>query len=107
MPETTNHGVALHYETTGEGEPLLLIPGLGSDASNWPQVDKRLAERFQLVLMDNRGAGRSDSPPPPYAMADMAGDCLCVLDHLGLESAHVLGHSMGGAIALELAINHP
>lgn len=107
MPNATNRDVNLHYEVMGQGEPLLLVPGLGSDVSNWPGMDRLLAERFQVIRMDNRGAGRSDCPPPPYFVADMAADCAAVLDDLGLESAHVLGHSMGGCIALEMALELP
>ncbi|MDK2954712.1 MAG: 3-oxoadipate enol-lactonase [Desulfovibrionales bacterium] len=107
MPEAYNHGVKLHYETMGRGEPLLLVPGLGCDGGSWPVVDKMLAEKFFVVLLDNRGSGRSECPPPPYDVVEMAEDCVCVLDHLHLDAAHVLGHSLGGAVALELAASRP
>lgn len=84
-----------------------MIPGLGCDGSSWPAVDRMLAERFLVVLLDNRGSGQSDCPPSPYTVAEMAEDCLCVLDHLQLDAAHVLGHSLGGAVALELAASRP
>jgi 3-oxoadipate enol-lactonase len=85
---------------------LLLIQGLGLDRAGWGPAAGPLQRRFRLVLVDNRGSGRSGSPGP-FSVADMAGDALAVLDDAGIGAAHVLGASLGGMIAQELAVRHP
>ena len=97
----------LYYEILGEGPPLLLIAGLSGNTTGWLPVQPALAEHFTLIMFDNRGAGRSCVPPGPYTTAQMADDAVALLDHLGVERAHVLGNSMGGMIAQELALKHP
>lgn len=97
----------LYYEVHGEGKPLLLIAGLGSDSQSWLPVMDIFAEDFQTIVFDNKGSGRSDAPKPEYGIGQMADDAAMLLDHLDIQSAHVMGHSMGGYIAQELAINHP
>ena len=96
--------VGLHSDTRGAGDPLLLIAGLGCDAGVWQPVADDLSRRFRVVTFDNRGAGRSGVPAEPYGIRGMAGDAVALLDRLALRSAHVLGHSMGGYIAQELAV---
>ena len=122
-------GVELCYQTFGDpdGEPLLLVMGLGGPMTWWdPELCRMLAERgFYVVRYDNRDTGRSSglqgrvTPPalvrafagrggrPPYTLGDMADDAFGLLDHLGLDSAHVVGISMGGMIAQTMAIEHP
>lgn len=95
------------WERRGEGPPLLLIQGLGYARWGWEPVVPPLARSFELILFDNRGIGGSDSPPGPYTTAAMAGDALQVLDEAGVERAHVLGTSLGGMIAQELALAAP
>ena len=95
------------YEEQGEGFPLLLIHGLAGDHSAWtPQVEAWRG-RFRVIAPDNRGAGRSTQVDEPVSTRDMAGDMLALLDHLGVERAHVVGRSMGGAIAQHLALMAP
>jgi 3-oxoadipate enol-lactonase len=86
---------------------LVLIQGLGFDRSGWDPVAAALGRRFGLVLVDNRGVGASDVPAAPSTVADMAGDVAAVLDAAGIGTAHVLGTSLGGMVAQELAIEHP
>ncbi len=128
MPTTEVNGTTIHYEERGAGEPLLLIMGLGGQLTDWPPtlVDL-LAERFRVILFDNRDSGLSseiDVPPPgiwsslraaitgrqpkaPYQLSDMADDTAGLLDDLGIDRVQVVGVSMGGMIAQQLAIDHP
>lgn len=95
------------WERRGNGEPLLLIHGLGYARWGWEPVLPGLAERFAVILFDNRGIGESDAPPGPYTVAEMAADAVQVLDETGIERAHVIGTSLGGMIAQELALTYP
>lgn len=97
----------LAWERHGAGAPLLLIHGLGYARWGWEPVLPGLADRFDVILFDNRGIGESDAPPGPYTAADMAADAIQVLDEAGVERAHVVGTSLGGMIAQELALAHP
>jgi 3-oxoadipate enol-lactonase len=85
---------------------LLLIQGMGFDRSGWGPVRRKLRRHFRLVLVDNRGFGRSGRPVGLFAVADMAGDIVAVLDAAGISRAHVLGVSLGGMVAQELAVTH-
>jgi 3-oxoadipate enol-lactonase len=100
-------GVRLYWTEAGSGEPLLLIMGLGATHEWWRRLMPFVTPRFRTILHDNRGVGRSDVPPGPYSIADMADDAAAVLDAAGVEAAHVFGISMGGMIAQELALRHP
>jgi pimeloyl-ACP methyl ester carboxylesterase len=91
----------------GRGRPLLLILGLGADVSEYTALIDQLAARSQVIAFDNRGAGRTDKPDVPYSIELMAADALGVLDTLGVPRACVLGISLGGRIAMELALRHP
>ena len=86
---------------------LVLIQGMGLDRQGWGPVLRRLRRHFRLVLVDNRGFGQSDRPARSFAVADMAGDVVAVLDAAGIRRPHVLGASLGGMAAQELAIRHP
>jgi 3-oxoadipate enol-lactonase len=86
---------------------LVLIQGMGLDRLGWQPVLGTLGRHFRLVLPDNRGSGRSDRTPGPFTVADMAGDVVAVLDAAGIQRAHVLGASLGGMVAQELAITCP
>jgi len=86
---------------------LVLIQGMGFDRSGWEPVLPKLRRHFRLVLVDNRGCGRSDRPAGLFAVAAMAGDIVAVLDDAGIRKAHVMGASLGGMVAQELAVTHP
>lgn len=95
------------WEERGSGDPLLLIQGLGYARWSWEPVASRLARDYRVLTFDNRGIGDSDKPPGPYSAREMADDALQVLDEAGVERAHVLGASLGGMIAQELAVAAP
>jgi 3-oxoadipate enol-lactonase len=100
--------IKMYYEVHGHGEPLLLIMGFGGSVLDWGWVlPPKLVERYRIIMFDNRGAGRSDQPPGPYSIKQMADDAANLMDALGLENAYVFGASMGGMIAQELALNYP
>src|SRR6266540_653954 len=86
---------------------LVLIQGLGFDHSGWQPVIRPLQRRFRLVLIDNRGSGRSDPPPDSFTIAAMAQDVVAVLDAAHIRTAHVIGASLGGMVAQEVAEQHP
>src|ERR671913_280001 len=102
-----NGPVRIAYDVRGHGRPLVLVQGVGIGRWGWEPVADRLARRFQVITIDNRGIGASDSPPGPFTTAAMAQDVLAVLDHAGIQRASVLGTSLGGMIAQELALAHP
>ncbi len=107
----TASGIEIAYETHGDGPPLLLISGAGHDRGFWAGQLPLLASSYRCIVFDNRGTGASTMPPPGYSLADMADDAAAVLETVfqnqATERAHVMGFSMGGHIAQELALNHP
>jgi len=107
MPHIRCNDVSLRVEEVGSGPPLLLIMGLGASLETWIAQRDVFAARHRVVMFDNRGAGESECPPPPWTVPDMAADAVGVLDALGIERSHVLGVSMGGMIAQEMAIRWP
>jgi 3-oxoadipate enol-lactonase len=100
-------GVRIAFEADGAGAPLLLIHGLGYGRWGWGPIVAPLTESFRAVWFDNRGVGESDVPPGPYTASTLAEDAVAVLDALDVERAHVLGTSLGGMVAQELAVSHP
>lgn len=110
MPRATVAGSELHYERRGQGPPLLLIQGMGANGTHWGEPFLNALERdLELILYDHRGIGRS-APLPGGAgltVAALAGDALGLLDALGIAEAHVLGISMGGMVAQEVALAAP
>ena len=107
MPTFHSSGASLHYETRGTGSPLLLLNGLGLDLSSWGPHADALARHHRVVLLDARGAGGSESPEPPYSTARLAEDALSLLEDLALGPVHVVGLSLGGLVAQELALLAP
>jgi pimeloyl-ACP methyl ester carboxylesterase len=107
MPTVEVNGIALHYVEAGSGDPLLLIMGFGGDHLAWAFQAPEFSARYRVISFDNRGAGQSSVPDSPYTTRLMAADAVGLLDVLGVERAHVLGVSMGGMIAQEVALNHP
>jgi len=107
MPKICVGDVTLHYVESGGGEPLVLIMGFGGDHLAWGLQVRAFAERYRVVAFDNRGAGESDAPDVPYTTRMLADDTAELMQALGIARAHVIGLSMGGMIAQELALNHP
>lgn len=97
----------LYYEIHGRGEPLLMLQGWGMDITGWQYLVEPLSRMFQLILLDNRGTGRSEVTSGKYTTRLFADDAAALLDHLHIDKAHVLGWSMGGMIAQELALAYP
>jgi len=107
MPFAENQGTKIYWDELGQGEPVLLIMGLGWSSNMWYRTRPVLAARYRTIAFDNRGAGRSEVPPGPYSIATMASDAAAVLYAAGIKSAHLLGASMGGMIAQEFALQYP
>jgi 3-oxoadipate enol-lactonase len=108
MPSVEVGGTELYYERAGEGEPMLLIQGMAATHLAWGRPFLSELERsFECFVFDNRGMGHSGRARLPFTIADLAGDALGLLDALEIESAHVVGISMGGMVAQELALAHP
>lgn len=107
MPYAENEGTKIYWDERGEGEPLLLIMGLGSSSDMWYRLVPELAMRYRTIVFDNRGAGRNEPHAGPYSIAAMAGDAAAVMDAAGAKSAHVFGFSMGGFVAQEFALHYP
>jgi pimeloyl-ACP methyl ester carboxylesterase len=97
----------LHYATSGAGEPILLIPGLGLDHNYYRFGIPLLSRHLQVLAVDPRGIGRSTKSPPPYTVEAWADDFAVMIDKLGRGPIHVLGSSLGGSMALALAQRHP
>ena len=107
MPSVRVDDIDVHYAEAGMGEPLLLIMGFGGDHTAWAFQTGAFARRYRVVAFDNRGAGQTSAPDQPYTTAMMAADARGLMDALGIDRAHVIGVSMGGMIAQELALAHP
>ncbi len=114
MSKAKINDIEMYYEVhgptslpEGQAEPLLLIMGLGANATSWEMQIPDFSREYRVIAFDNRGAGRSDKPQSPYTMPQMADDAVGLLDHLAIGSAHVFGMSMGGMIAQDLALRYP
>jgi 3-oxoadipate enol-lactonase len=101
------NGIEMYYEEQGSGDPLLLIMGLAADSLAWMFQLPDFSKRYRTIVFDNRGVGRSSKPAGPYTIAQMADDAAGLLDKIGIQRTHVVGVSMGGMIAQELALRHP
>src|ERR1051325_568546 len=101
-------GISLYYETHGDGEPIVFIPGTGFAGNVWIESQvQELAQSHQVIVHDPRGCGRSTHAKGVYTIDLMANDVVGLLEFLGVQAAHVIGHSMGGRIGLALALNFP
>jgi pimeloyl-ACP methyl ester carboxylesterase len=107
MPHATVNGIDLFYERVGEGSALLLIHGLGSSGGDWAFQRDDFSRRHTLILPDMRGSGRSDKPPGTYSIRAFADDLWALLDALDVATTAILGFSMGGAVAIEMALTQP
>jgi 3-oxoadipate enol-lactonase len=99
--------IDMYYELHGSGDPLVLIGGLASDISQWAWLTDWCAQTHHVLAFDNRGAGRTDKPDVPYTIPMMANDTDALMEAVGMSHTTVLGISMGGRIALDLALEHP
>ena len=105
MPNATVNGITIDYSTAGDGPPVLLICGTGQPADLWfAQAADLTAAGHTVITFDNRGCGRSEAPPAPYRVADMAADTAALIEYLGLGPCDIIGYSLGGYIAQELAV---
>ena len=107
MPRIDRDGAAVWWDERGSGEPVLLVQGLGYPSDMWHRLLPELSRHHRVLVLDNRGVGRTGVPPGPYSVETMAADAAAVLDAAGEETAHVVGVSMGGLIAQELALSRP
>ncbi len=107
MPTTIANGVEIYYEQAGAGDDVLFISGLADEGACWVDQVAGLNDRYRITTFDNRGVGRSSTPDGPFEITDFAADTAALMDAVALERPHVVGSSMGGAIAQELALAHP
>ena len=107
MPVAKIGDLSLYYELIGQGQPLVMIRGVGSNVDHWYDQVPALSQKFQLLIFDNRGIARSSDPGDPFTIHDMAADTIALMKAVGITKAHVLGYSMGGMIAQEMALNFP
>src|SRR5580693_1022702 len=107
MPTARVNGIEVYYEQAGEGPPVLLLHGLGSSTRDWEYQTPELARAYRVIAVDVRGHGRSSRPPGPYSVSQFAEDAVALLRSLDAAPAHVIGLSMGGMIAFQMAVDHP
>jgi 3-oxoadipate enol-lactonase len=110
VPFLTTDGAEIHYEVAGAGEPLLFLHGLGSSTLDWELQVAAFAGRYRTITIDARGSGASRDlrhPSGPFTVGQFAKDTFAVLDHLGATPAHVVGLSMGGVVAFQMAVTRP
>jgi pimeloyl-ACP methyl ester carboxylesterase len=107
MPLARLNGININYQVEGQGDPLVMIMGFTATRSGWMPQTRFFRKYYRVVTFDNRGVGKSDRPPGPYSTRMMADDTAKLMDLLGIEKTHIMGISMGGMIAQELAINYP
>ncbi|MCY1393468.1 3-oxoadipate enol-lactonase 2 [compost metagenome] len=100
-------GCALHYEEYGQGDPLVLVHGLGSSCQDWEYQIPVLARHYRVIVTDVRGHGRSDKPRERYSIQGFSADLVALCEHLNLAPVHLVGLSMGGMIGFQTAVDHP
>ncbi len=107
MPFLQIDDVGLHYRVHGQGDPLVLLHGLGSSGADWAFQAETLGAQFRLIVPDLRGSGLSDAPRGRFSIAQFAADVWRLLDALAVERTHIMGFSLGGAVAMEMALQRP
>jgi 3-oxoadipate enol-lactonase len=107
MPQAEVNGINMAFDVSGQGEPLVLIMGLGGTRQSWVFQKRAFSKHFKVITFDSRGMGKSDKPDEPYTMKTLADDTIGLMNHLNNDKAHVLGVSHGGRVAQEVAINYP
>ena len=107
MPQVVHNGLRISYEVSGSGEPVLFLPGTSTDSSMWMAGVATYFERFRSIMVDPRDTPKSDEGKDSYAPVDLAAEAVTVLNAAGAEPAHVVGYSLGGTVAQELAVEYP
>lgn len=107
MPKIKVNDINMYYEVHGQGEPLVMIAGFSADHFTWLPVVELLKSSYQIILLDNRGAGQTDVPDEPYTIQQMADDVMMLCHGLGINKANFIGSSMGGFILQQLAHDYP
>jgi pimeloyl-ACP methyl ester carboxylesterase len=107
MPIARLEGININYKVEGQGDPLVFIAGFSSQRNSFISQVGLFRKHFKVITFDNRGVGKSSKPAGPYSTRMMADDIIKLLDYLKIDKAHIVGTSMGGMIAQELAINYP
>lgn len=107
MPTMSVNDISMYYEVHGDGQPLVLISGFTADHAAWLTVLDQLAQHYQVIIFDNRGAGQSDAPAGEYSIIQMADDVVELCRQLNISNAHFIGNSMGGYILQTLALRYP
>jgi pimeloyl-ACP methyl ester carboxylesterase len=107
MPVIRINDINLYYEVQGEGEPVCLIHGLGSSTRDWESQVPAFQQYYRVYRIDLRGHGRSDKPPGDYSIPLLAQDVHDLLEYLKVDHLHLVGISLGGMVALQLALDHP
>lgn len=107
MTKVKVNDIEMNYECVGEGDPVVLVTGYGADLFAWALQAPELAQSHTVYMIDNRGVGDTDKPEGPYSIKMMADDTAGFFDAVGIEKAHLVGHSMGGMIAQRFALDYP
>lgn len=107
MPKQLTNQIQLYYEAHGEGQPLVLIHGLGSSTRDWEAQVPEFSRGYRVITFDLRGHGRSDKPAGPYSLPMFAADVAGLLEVLGTAPAHIAGISLGGGVGLQFALDYP
>ncbi|RLD80552.1 MAG: hypothetical protein DRJ15_06770 [Bacteroidetes bacterium] len=107
MPFYKSNAANIYYELHGSGPPILMLAGMSSDSKSWQFILDRMTKHYRLIVLDNRGCGRTETDGSSFELKDLARDALGLMDFLGYDKYHVIGHSMGGMIAQELVLMQP
>ena len=107
MPFFNNKGVKIYYEVYGEGYPVVFLGGMGMTCEGWFFQKNFFSKNYQVILLDNRGSGRSDTPEADFTIDNMVDDVYCLMKDLSVEKTHIVSISMGGFIALQFANKYP
>jgi pimeloyl-ACP methyl ester carboxylesterase len=107
MPHLEGKKAKIYYEIHGSGPVLFMVAGMSSDSKSWQFILDRMSPHYRLVIFDNRGCGRTETDGSSFDLKDLAGDAFALMDYLEHERVHLIGHSMGGMIAQEMALMHP
>ncbi len=107
MPTIKINDINMYYEVYGEGEPVVLVSGFSADHLTWLFAIEHLSKHYQVLVFDNRGAGRTDIPDAPYSIEQMAGDIAGLCSALNITRAHFVGNSMGGYLVQAVAYHYP